>query len=622
MVGGSSPELVLPNEEDSLNTVIAKNNDSGITLDPTISYLSNMLLEENVDEEDIAFKEGTALQTMEKFFADIIGEKYPPPQDSSLPQHDTQPEKYPTSTNEPLQEQFNSTLETLPALEYNKGVEEGMKFLPNIEKLMIDVKGKKLALPSPHSSNEEEDVDQGCVIIKGSNGKKKSGNGNLELLEGRNCKIPLVYSEEPLRDAKLDEVILYYERGPLRDDYFKKVACVRETMQGRMCGGKEVQEQYTDCEDLLIRCSLSIAADDHQAAKDIIQEIRKQALPDGNWNQRLALVLANALEGRLTGTGMEVYNRCVAKRISTSDIVKIQYLFMTVTPFIRGTYCVAKDTILSSVEKEKACKLHIIDFGIDFGFQWPSLIQELSKRKGGAVKLKITGIDFPHSGFRPSERVDETGRRLEEYARSFGVPFEYHGIASKWEDISIEDLKIGKDELLIVNSMYRFRQLGDETVALDCPRSRVLNLIWRLKPHLFLQGISNGTFSPFFVTRFKQVMLQYASVFDILDAFIPRDNMVRQLIERDILARQVMNLIACDGLACIERPETYKQWHLRNLRAGFEQVPVDPTLVEYSKQKLKEIHDKRYFVEEESYWLLIGWRGRTLHAISIWRPKD
>ncbi|KAF3337253.1 scarecrow-like protein 9 [Carex littledalei] len=431
----------------------------------------------------------------------------------------------------------------MPALEYNKGIEEGMKFLPSIENLMIDFREKKLALSSPHSSSEEENDDQGCVI-KGSNGKKKlDNNANLELSEGRNSKIPLAYSDEPVRDAKMDEVILYY------DDYFEKVASVRE---GSTCGEKEVREQYTDFKDLLISCSHSIAANDYQVAKNIIKEIRKQASPNGDWNQRHALVLANALEARLTGTGTEVYNQCIAKRMSTADIVKVQYLLMTVTPFMRCSYAVAKYTIIRSVKK--ACKLHIIDFGIDFGFQWPSLIQDLSEQKGSAVKLKITGIDFPLSGFRPSERVEKTGQRLKEYARSFNVPFEYHGIASKWEDISIEDLKIENDELLIVNSMYRFRQLGDETVALDCPRNRVLNLIRKIKPHLFIHGVVNGIFSPFFVTRFKQVMSHYASMFDILDTFIPRDNMVRHLIEREILAGQVINLIACEGPAWVERP--------------------------------------------------------------------
>jgi GRAS domain family len=608
MVGASS-ELVLANERYNLNTRIVQKNDSHSTLGATLSYLSNILLEESI-EEDLAFKEGMGLQAMEKTFADIIGQKNPPSQDSSSLQYNTQPQKYPTSTNQSLRKHFNSTLKNNSALEYNKGFEEGMKYLPSIEKLMLDFQGRKISFPS--SSSEVENEEEGRVI-KESKGKKKLDSGNLDLLEGRNCKIPPAYSES-VRDTKLDEVILYY------DDYYKRVARVREAVKGSTSNGKEAQQHYTDFKDLLIRCSHSIATNDNQAAIDAIKEVKKQAIPYGDWNQRLALILANALEARLTGTGMELYNQCSAKRISTSDILKVQYLFMTVTPFLRGTYGIAFGTIVRSVQK--ACKLHIIDFGIDFGFQWPSLIQQLSKRKGGAIKLKITGIDFPRSGFRPSERVAETGQRLEQYARSFGVPFEYHGIASKWEDISIEDLKIVDDELLIVNCMYGFKRLGDETVALDCPRNRVLNLIKQLKPHLLLHGIENGTFSPFFVTRFKQVMSHYASMFDILDAFIPRDNMVRHLIERDILAREVINLVACEGPAWVEKPETYKQWHLRNLRAGFEQIPVDRTIVETCKKKYKEIHDKRYFIEEENHWILQGWRGKTLFAISIWRPKE
>ena len=155
-----SSELVLTSEKDRVNTGIVQNNDSGTTLDGTLSYLSNMLMEENKDEEDIAVNEGTALQEMEKFFVDIIGQKYPPSEESSSIRYQTQPENYPICTNEPLQEKFNSILTSVPALEYNKGIEEGMKFLPSIENLTIDFQEKNLALSSPHSSTEEENDDQ------------------------------------------------------------------------------------------------------------------------------------------------------------------------------------------------------------------------------------------------------------------------------------------------------------------------------------------------------------------------------------------------------------------------------------------------------------------------------
>ncbi|KAJ1690030.1 hypothetical protein LUZ63_014185 [Rhynchospora breviuscula] len=357
-------------------------------------------------------------------------------------------------------------------------------------------------------------------------------------------------------------------------------------MKANMRIKQTVKEHFTDVKDLLIHYSHMVATSDCQAAEEIIKQLRKQSSPDGDSTHRLVLVLADAPEARFTGTGSETYNRFVSKRISTSDILNIQYLLMTVTPFLRATYGIAKDRIL---------------------------------KLDGVVKLKISGIDFPRPGFCPTERVDETGRRLAEYAKSFNAPFEYNGIVSKWDEICNEDLKIEKDELLVVNSTYRFRQL--ESIASDSLRNQVLNFIHGLTPKLFLHGVVSASFNPFFVTHFRQVMLHYASMFGIVDAFVPRENKVRQLIEREMLAREVLNLIACEGAASVERPETYKQWHLRNMQAVFEQIPVESALLGRSQKKLKANFDNRYFMEGDSNWILLGWRGKVLLALSMCKPK-
>ncbi|KAL9688015.1 hypothetical protein QQ045_032427 [Rhodiola kirilowii] len=99
-------------------------------------------------------------------------------------------------------------------------------------------------------------------------------------------------------------------------------------------------------------------------------------------------------------------------------------------------------------------RVHIIDFVIHYGFQWPTFLQRISSRPGGPPKVRITGIDFPQPGFRPAEGVEETGRRIAGYAERFGVPFEFNAISKKWETIKEEDLKIQEDELLVVNSQY------------------------------------------------------------------------------------------------------------------------------------------------------------------------
>ncbi|KAM1467492.1 hypothetical protein ACFX2I_032585 [Malus domestica] len=123
--------------------------------------------------------------------------------------------------------------------------------------------------------------------------------------------------------------------------------------------------------------------------------------------------------------------------------------------------------------------------------------------KGGPPKVRITGIEFPQPGFRPAERVEETGRRLAAYAEKFNVPFEYNAIVKKWETITLEELKIDKDEVLVVNFLYRGKNLLDESVSVDSVRNMVLDLIRRINPDIFIHGVVNGAYNaPFFVTRF------------------------------------------------------------------------------------------------------------------------
>jgi GRAS domain family len=620
----ASNDVILENK-DALHNISDNSTDNNLGLkensnsmiDATLKYLSKILLEEEIHEKDNVYEEDPHLRDVEKQFYNILDQEYPILL-NKLSSSD-QPEASPTFSYSPLQGQIGSSSTDVLVSGINQRDEEETYVLPSIDNKISNFQANNFFAFAHKESvdrvpvNLDNEVNNNQIsMISEPRGKKKSNNEDLDLIKGHNHKIMAPYVEEPIRDATFDEVLLYH------DFYTKEVASLREMMQSISINEKNVQEKVPDVKDLLICCSRSIANNDRQTAEVLIKEIRKQSSPNGDGNQRLAHVLVDALEARLTVSGSEVYNRFVAKRISATDILKLHRLYMTATPFLGTFFYFANQTILKAVGK--ASKLHIIDFGINYGFQWPSLIQTLSNQKDGAVKLRITGIEFPQPGFRPAEFVEETGLRLKEYARMLGVPFEYHGIASQWETIHENDLNTEKDEVLVVNSMYRFGQLGDETTGLDCPRDRVLKLICSVRPNVFIHGIENGTFSPFFITRFKQAMSLYETLFDLLDAVIPRDSKERQIMERNILARDAINIIACEGASWIEKPESYKSWHQRMLRAGFEQISLDQTIVKKCEKNLKKFYNsKRFFVEEESNWLLQGWRGRLLYGISTWK---
>ncbi|KAK3232138.1 hypothetical protein Dsin_004019 [Dipteronia sinensis] len=387
--------------------------------------------------------------------------------------------------------------------------------------------------------------------------------------------------------------------------------------RGRKRGGKK---DVVDLRNLLTLCAQAVSANDQRNANALLTKIRLHSSLTGDGMQRMAQCFADGLEARLAGSGTQIYTSLITQRTSAGNFLKAHHLFLAACPFKKLSNFFSNKTIMNL--SEKATTLHIVDFGIMYGFQWPCLIQRLSSRPGGPPKLRITGIDLPRPGFRPSERVEETGIRLAKYAATFKVPFEFNAIAQKWDTIQIEDLKIESDEVLVVNCLYRFRYMLDETVVVDSPRNIVLNLIRKMNPDVFIQGIVNGAHNaPFFISRFREALFFYSTLFDMLETNVPRETPERMLIEREIFAREAMNVIACEGAERIERPETYKQWQVRNTRAGFTQFPLNDEIMKMAKERVHTCYHKDFIINEDSRWLLQGWKGRIVYALSSWKPS-
>ncbi|KAF8397468.1 hypothetical protein HHK36_016385 [Tetracentron sinense] len=521
--------------------------------------------------------------------------------------------------------------------QFRRGVEEASKFLPKCNSLIVDLENNGSLPWEPKEKAREmvvkvEKKDEREYSPNGWGGKKNHHRDDIDLEEGRSNKQSAVYAESIVRSEMFDRVLLYTENGEfplcalqesLQNEIRKKAQQNGESKgsnggkgRGKKQGGKR---DVVDLRTLLIHCAQAISADDRRNANELLKQIRQNSSPFGDGSQRLAHCFADALEARLSGTGTQIYAALSTKRKSAADLLKAYQLYLAACPFKKLSNFFSNQTIMNVAEN--ATRLHIIDFGILYGFQWPSLIQRLAARPGGPPKLRITGIEFPQPGFRPAERVEETGHRLANYAETFNVPFEYNAIAQKWETIQIEDLKIDKNEVVVVNCLYRLRNLLDETVVADSPRDAVLNLIRKMNPDVFIHGIVNGTYNaPFFVTRFREALFHFSAMLDMFENNIPREHPERLLLEKELFGREVLNAIACEGTERVERPETYKQWKVRNLRAGLRQLPLNPEIMKKAGDWVKSRCHKDFVIDQDSQWMIQGWKGRILYALSSWRP--
>ncbi|KAK9062952.1 hypothetical protein SSX86_016822 [Deinandra increscens subsp. villosa] len=627
--------------------------------DVVFKYINQMLMEENIEEKTCTLHGSAALQAAEKSFYDVLMVNETPPDDNYVKDeisvgdydyfdgdllvsgtgpssdfsdydcplvpsvslnHDSQSSYSSSNSNGSLIDCFADSpvsIQSISALQFQKGIRESSRF-PLSHDRTLDQRGTKEA--NNMVLKDEKKLEIHSSIPEESRGRKNPYS--IEVVKDeRSFKQSAVYTEPTVRSKMFDDVLLCGEGKNLPQGNFvhngvNRVQKKGNTGKGR--GRKGVRNDVVDLRTLLTLCAQAVAANDQRSASDLLKQIRKHASPTGDGMQRLAHYFSAGLEARMAGSGTEIYNTLLS-RPTAVDVLKSYHLYLSCCPFLKISNFFSNKTILHAAENKK--KLHIVDFGILYGFQWPCFIQRLSKRPGGPPELRITGIDFPCPGFRPSQRVEETGSRLANYAETFNVPFKFKAIAKNWETITLDDLDLHSDETLIVNSAYRFRFLLDETVMVDSPRDKVLKLIRKMNPYMFIQGVINGSYNaPFFITRFREALFFFSSMFDMIEANATRETPDRMLIEKVFWGQEAMNVIACEGGERIERPETYKQWQVRNLRAGFRQLPLNQEILKLAKDRAKSCYHKDFGVDEAGHWMLQGWKGRIICALSSWAP--
>ncbi|KAF9665536.1 hypothetical protein SADUNF_Sadunf16G0133100 [Salix dunnii] len=624
----------------------------------TLKFISDVLLEEDLEGKTCMLQDCLALQAAEKSFYDVLGQEYPHSMNQSrscFNQNVESPDDCVTlidstaSTSGYLtsDEKSNrifyqddwelSRVLLSPPVFSLENTLLGPDFQSPAQPLEMPSKGKGEAgsclsssgylMSSPEdSSSNPPDKDEIGYSPNSSRGRKNHQREDSDGLEEERGKKHSALSPAESEQSQLfDEVLLCscaQNVSASCTPLDKSGAWRNEQRKGSNCRAARAmrkEKKEVDLSPLLTQCAQAVAIGDQRTANELLQQIRQHSSAFGDRNQRLAHYFANALDTRIAGTMAPTFTPIVSHRTSAAESLKAYQVYVRACPFKRMSNFFANRTILKLAKK--AARVHIIDFGILYGFQWPCLIQRLSERLGGPPRLRITGIELPQPGFRPKERVEETGHRLERYCERFKVPFEYDAIAQKWETIRYEDLKIDEGEMIVVNSLYRLKNLPDDTVAENSARDAVLKLINKIKPHIFIHGVVNGAFNaPYFVTRFREALYHYSSLFDMFEAKVPREDENRMLFEREQYGREIINVIACEGSTRVERPETYKQWQSRNLRAGFRQLTLDHELFKDVSSVVKSEYHKDFVVDADGQWMLQGWKGRIIHALSVWKP--
>jgi hypothetical protein len=138
------------------------------------------------------------------------------------------------------------------------------------------------------------------------------------------------------------------------------------------------------------RCAQAVEQNDFSHTNELIADLRQYSSAYGNAPQRVAHYFMEALVAKMSGTGGQLYTALSNNRPSAAEMLKAYRLFVGCCPFIQLSHYFGNSAILHAFGDAK--RVHIVDYGILYGVQWPCLIYHLSQLPGGPPHLRITGI--------------------------------------------------------------------------------------------------------------------------------------------------------------------------------------------------------------------------------------
>ncbi|GMN27769.1 hypothetical protein TIFTF001_001791 [Ficus carica] len=388
--------------------------------------------------------------------------------------------------------------------------------------------------------------------------------------------------------------------------------------QGTESWGQIVESiSKRDVKRVLISCAKAVADNDLLMAQWLMDELRRMVSVSGEPIQRLGAYMLEGLVAKLAPSGSNIYKALKCKEPASSEMLSYMHILYELCPYFKFGYMSANGAIAEAMKDEN--RVHIIDFQIAQGSQWITLIQAFSARPGGPPHIRITGIDDSMSAYARGGGLEIVGRKLSKLAEIFKVPFEFHAAAVSGSEVQLEDLKIRPEEALAVNFAFVLHHMADESVSTQNHRDRLLRLVKSLAPRVvtLVEQESNTNTAAFF-PRFLETLNYYTAMFESIDVTLPRDHRERINVEQHCLAREVVNIIACEAAERVERHELLGKWKLRFKMAGFSPYSLS-SLVNATIKSLLENYCSKYRLEERDGALYLGWMNRYLVTSSAWK---
>ncbi|XP_006654605.1 scarecrow-like protein 32 [Oryza brachyantha] len=393
-------------------------------------------------------------------------------------------------------------------------------------------------------------------------------------------------------------------------------------------------------QQLLLHCAAALESNDVTLAQQAMWVLNNIASSQGDPNQRLTSWLLRALVARAwrrlcapagasvacLESGAPAPPRGRGRAMSVTELAD----YVDLTPWHRFGFTASNAAILRAVAGRAA--VHVVDLSVTHCMQWPTLIDILSKRPGGAPALRIT-VPSVRPAVPPLLAVssEELGLRLANFATSRGVQLEFNVVESaataatspkkKKQPTPCQELAsvlsdppslgLRDGEALIVNCQSWLRHVAPDS------RDFFLDTVRTLNPCLVTVTDEDADLdSPSLASRMAGCFNFHWILLDALDMSAPRDS-PRRLEQEAAIGRKIESVISEDGG---ERSESGARLAERMRQREFASVGFDEEAAAEVRRLLGE-HATGWGVKREDDMLVLTWKGHGAVFTSAWVPS-
>lgn len=387
---------------------------------------------------------------------------------------------------------------------------------------------------------------------------------------------------------------------------------------------------------LLLLTATAINDNNVNLALENLNELFKTVSLNGDSVQRVVAYFADGLAAKLL-TKKSPFYEMITKKPTIEEAFSAFIDLYRVSPYYQFAHFTANQVIIEAFEKEENNNhaLHVIDFDVSYGFQWPSLIQSLSEKStsGNQISLRITGFG------KSLDELRETENRLVSFSKGFcNLAFEFQGLlrGSKLNN----NTRRKRNETVAVNLVFHLNT-SDSVLKI----SETLKTVHSINPSIVVLVEQEGTSrSPrSFLSRFMESLHYYAAMFDSLDDCLPLESSERLCIEKNHLGKEIKIMLNYEkddgggggGGSDCPKYERIETWKARMEGHGFEGTRLSSKCLIQAKLLLKirthycplQFDEEnggggfKVFERNDGKAISLGWQDRYLLTASAWNCR-